>query len=272
MLKRGADRRSIRRAYRGATALRVTHAGRLEVSTPAGDFTEHRPVAYQYVGGRRVPVRAGVELVESRAGRAGRDSYGFRLGAYDATRPVVIDPVVFGYAGFLGGSGDDQAFDVAVDQAGNAYVAGSTASPDFPATPGAFSAPRGGTDALVAKVDPSGNLIYADYIGGAGSQDTARGVAVDQNGNAYITGPTDSPPSSFPVTVGPDLTLGGSEDAFVAKLDPTGTQLLYAGYIGGDRGEGGRDIAVDADGNAYVAGTTNTVDSTFPAKVGPQLH
>ena len=91
VIKPGADPRSIRLAYRGATALRVTHAGRLEVSTPAGDFTEHRPVAYQYVGGRRVPVRAGVELVESRAGRAGRDSYGFRLGAYDATRPVVPD-------------------------------------------------------------------------------------------------------------------------------------------------------------------------------------
>jgi hypothetical protein len=240
-------------------------------------FSEHRPIAYQYLGGRRVPVSARVELLGARNRRTETDSYGFRLGEYDASRPVVIDPVVFGYAGFLGGSGDDQSFDVAADRAGNAYVAGSTDSPDFPATPGPFSAPRGSTDAFVAKVDPAGRLVYADYIGGTGFQDTARGVAVDQYGDAYITGPTDSPQSSFPVTVGPDLTYNGNEDAFVAKLDPTGTNLLYAGYIGGECGEGGRDIAVDPNGYAYVAGTTapcslDPTDSTFPATVGPQLH
>jgi hypothetical protein len=126
-------------------------------------------------------------------------------------------------------------------------------------------------DAFVGKVDRTGKLVYLDYIGGPGRQDGGRGIAVDRNGNAYIAGTTDSPQASFPVTVGPDVTFNGGEDAFVAKVNPDGTKLLYSGYIGGDDDEGGRDVSVDANGNAYVAGTTSTVDSTFPAKIGPQL-
>jgi hypothetical protein len=258
-----ADPGAIGLAYHGANGIERTRDGRLKVSTPAGDFTEGRPIAYQRVDGRRVPVAA-------RFAVRGR-TYGFRLGAYDASRPVVIDPVVFGYAGFLGGSGNDQSFDATADERGNAYLAGSTTSADFPATPGQVSHLRGDTDAFVAKVDPSGRLVYADYIGGSGFQDTARGVAVDRDGNAYIAGPTDSPQDSFPQTVGPDLTFNGHEDAFVAKVDATGRHLIYAGYIGGDHGEGGRDISVDANGYAYVAGTTNTANATFPALVGPDL-
>jgi hypothetical protein len=271
LIRPGADPEAIRLAYHGASGLRSTRIGGLEVSTPLGRFKEHRPVAYQRIGGARVPVRAAFALSRAGAGRARRYRYGFDLGAYDAGRPIVIDPVVFGYSGFIGGSGDDQAFDTAVDRNGNAYVTGSTMSLDFPATPGPLSTFSGARDAFVAKLNRSGSLVYADYLGGMGDEDVGRGIAIDQADNAYIAGPTDSPPSSFPVTVGPDLTLDGAEDAFVAKVNPTGTKLLYAGYIGGDKGEGGRDIAVDGNGNAYVAATTNTADSTFPAKVGPDL-
>jgi hypothetical protein len=271
VIRPGADPRAIRLAYRGARALRLTRAGRLEVSTPVGAFAEHRPIAYQRVGGRRVPVSASFTVARAEHRRSGDQRYGFGLGGFDASRPVVIDPVVFRYAGFLGGSGDDVSADTAVDKSGNAYMTGYTTSPDFPATPGAFSTPRGDKDAFVAKVDRTGKLVYADYIGGAGHEDTGRGVAVDQDGNAYITGPTDSPETSFPVTVGPDRTFNGAEDAFVAKVNRRGRRLLYAGYIGGRLGDSGRDISVDSNGYAYVAGTTSTVDSTFPAKVGPQL-
>jgi len=266
VVRPGADPGSIALAYRGARAVEATPGGQLRVVTPVGDFAEGRPIAYQQVGGHRVPVRARIEL-----GATVGTSYGFRLGAHDASRPVVIDPVVFGYAGFLGGSGDDRSYDVAADKAGNAYVAGSTTSLAFPVTPGALSSFRGNTDAFLAKVDRTGRLVYADYVGGAGRQDDVRGVAVDQNGNAYIAGSTDSPQGSFPVTVGPDLSFNGGEDAFVAKVNPSGTKLLYAGYIGGIKGEGGRDVSVDANGNAYVAGTTSTADASFPALGGPDL-
>jgi len=151
VIRPGADPRAVRLAYRGARGLRVTRSGGLEVLTPAGALSEHRPIAYQFVRGRRLPVAARYELFGARRGGVG--GYGFRLGRYDASRPVVVDPVVFGYAGFLGGLGDDHAFDIAVGPGGTAYVAGSTDSPDFPTTPGPFSVPRGNRDAFVAKVD-----------------------------------------------------------------------------------------------------------------------
>jgi len=268
VIRPGADPDAISLAYRGATGVRLRRTGQLAVSTPVGTLKERPPVAYQRLGGRRVPVSAAFVVPHGGRARANGSRYGFSLGAYDRSRPVVLDPVVFGYAGYLGGSGDDRAWDNAVDGDGNSYIAGYTTSPDFPATPGSLSTPRGDRDAFVAKLDRTGKLVYADYVGGAGHQDTARGVAIDQAGNAYITGPTDSSESSFPVTVGPDLTLNGPADLFVAKIDPSGTRLVYAGYVGGNGGDSGRDIAVDGNGAAYVGGTTDTADSSFPAVGG----
>jgi hypothetical protein len=268
VIRPGADPDAISLAYRGASAVRLRGTGQLAVSTPVGTLKERRPVAYQHLGGRRVPVSAAFVVPHGGSARAHGSRYGFSLGAYDRSRPVVLDPVVFGYAGYLGGSGDDRAWDNAVDGDGNSYMAGYTTSPDFPATPGSLSTPRGDRDAFVAKLDRTGKLVYADYVGGAGHQDTARGLAIDQAGNAYITGPTDSSERGFPVTVGPDLTLDGPADLFVAKIDPSGTRLVYAGYVGGDGGDSGRDIAVDGNGAAYVGGTTDTADSSFPAVGG----
>jgi hypothetical protein len=170
------------------------------------------------------------------------------------------------YAGFLGGSGRDEGWGIAVDAAGNAYVTGETLSSNFPAVVGPDTSYNGGHDAFVAKVNPSGTgLVYAGFLGGSAG-DVGWGIAVDADGNAYVTGVTDS--RNFPAVVGPDTSYnGGYFDAFVAKVNPSGTGLVYAGFLGGSDWDVGEGIAVDADGNAYVTGATDS--RNFPAVVGP---
>jgi len=172
------------------------------------------------------------------------------------------------YAGFLGGWHYDVGYGIAVDASGNAYVTGYTWSSDFPAVVGPDTSYNGGADAFVAKVNPAGTaLVYAGFLGGS-SNDAGLGIAVDAFGNAYVTGVTDS--SDFPAVVGPDTSFNdGWEDAFVAKVNPAGTALVYAGFLGGSGTDWGEGIAVDSSGNAYVTGWTQS--SNFPAVVGPDL-
>jgi hypothetical protein len=123
----------------------------------------------------------------------------------------------------------------------------------------------------VAKVNAAGTaLVYAGYIGGSGD-DFGFGIAVDSSGNAYVTGNTESSETTFPVTVGPDLTFNGAVDAFVAKVNAAGTALVYCGYVGGSGQDFGYGIAVDSSGNAYLTGYTFSTEATFPVAVGPDL-
>ncbi len=240
----GADPGQIRLAYRGAEDVTLNAAGQIEVTTPIGGFTDDLPVAWQEGPAGRTPVASTFNLqpATSDAERAADTEqavtvFGFALGPYDPTRDLVLDPVVFLYCGYIGGAGDDVGCGIAVDGAGNAYVTGYTTSDQatFPVTGGPDLTFNGGNyDAFVAKVNAAGTaLLYAGYIGGAGD-DGGYGIAVDGAGNAYVTGYTDSDQATFPVTGGPDLTYnGGTDDAFVAKVNAAGTALLYAGYIGG---------------------------------------
>jgi hypothetical protein len=188
------------------------------------------------------------------------------------------------YSTYLGGNGSDSGLGIAVDQAGNAYVTGGTRTPGsgFPGTagsliqstravggqgscidhPGPFVCP----DAFVTKLNATGTaLLYSTYLGGNGP-DFGTGIAVDQAGNAYVTGFTGTPGSGFPGTAGSLIqsALSGTDDAFVTKLNATGTAILYSTYLGGSRGESGDGIAVDQVGNAYVTGRTSTPGSGFP--------
>jgi len=169
------------------------------------------------------------------------------------------------YAGFLGGSSGDQGAGIVVDGAGNAYVSGWTESTDFPVVVGPDLTYNGGGDGFVAKVNAAGtSLVYAGFLGGSGS-DSGSGVVVDNAGNAYIKGATNS--TDFPTTGGPDLTYnGGYVDAFVAKISPAGTGLLYASYLGGSNEDTIGGIAVDGLGNVYVTGYTTSAD--FPTTPG----
>jgi len=183
VVKPGADPNRIKLAYRGATAVRVTKAGQLQVATPVGGFQDDTPYAYQEVDGQREEVGASYTLQTVPA--ADRQVYGFRMGVYDKSKPLVLDPAVLIYAGYIGGpggSGDDQGNGIAVDSSGNAYVSGFTDSSEgtFPLTVGPDLTYNGGTfDAFVAKVNAAGTaLTYAGYIGGSGS-DQGVGIAVE---------------------------------------------------------------------------------------------
>ncbi|MGH2677673.1 MAG: hypothetical protein ACRDHB_04855 [Actinomycetota bacterium] len=261
----GADPKNIRMTYRGARGLRLDDRGGLEVSTRSGVIVDKPPVAWQRVDGRRRPVAVAFSVDES--------SYGFRIGTYDPDRRLVIDPAIV-YSGFIGGLGDDQAWDVAADSAGHAYVVGQTTSTatTFPVTSGPDLTENGSEDAFVAKVSPSGSgLVYAGFIGGM-DEDIAFGVTADAAGNTYVTGRTYSEDGSFPVVGGPETSNDGMGDAFVAKLNPSGTALQYSGFIGGSSADIGFGIAVDGQGHAYINGATQSSQTSFPVTVGPDLQ
>ena len=153
---------------------------------------------------------------------------------------------------------------IAVDSAGNACVAGYTNSSDFPTENPLQPLNGGSTDTYVAKLNPSGSaLVYSTYLGGSGD-DQGLGIAVDSAGNAYVTGPTYSP--DFPTQNPLQAEMRGNYDAFVAKLNPSGSALVYSTYLGGSGEEAGHGIAVDSADNAYVTGIQPPL--TFP----PRIH
>ena len=249
----------------------MTDGGQLVVSTPAGGFYDDTPYVYQEIDGRRVEVSSAYRL--ERAGPGGKQIYGFELGDYDSTRPLIVDPLMIIYSGYIGGAGDDFAHDIDVNDQGDAFIVGNTVStPDtFPVTLGPDLTFNGTRDAFVARVRGSGDgLVYLGYIGGAESDD-GRGIDLDDESFAYVTGRTESPEGSFPVTVGPDLTFNGESDGWVAKIDPSGANLVYAGYIGGALADNGIDIGVDFLGRACVVGNVDSDETTFPVAVGPDL-
>jgi hypothetical protein len=167
------------------------------------------------------------------------------------------------YSSYLGGSGRDIGYSIAADSAGNAYITGQTYSTNFPVTPGVFQARSGGTsNAFVTELNSTGTgLVYSTYLGGSGG-DGGGGVALDSAGNAYVSGYTFS--TNFPTTPGAFQTTCCG--AFVSKINPSGTALVYSTYLGGSGGDQGNAIAVDSAGNAYVTGFTYS--KTFPVTLG----
>ncbi len=276
VVRPGADPDRIRLACRGAERLSVNGDGGLEIVTAAGVLRDDAPLSWQETGEGRIPVKVSYALGRSDAGGSGPNTpldYGFSVENYDPARELVIDPVVLVYCGFIGGEGDDWGYGIAVDGAGNAYVTGATKSDKrtFPVTVGPDVSHNGDYDAFVAKVNAAGTgLIYCGYIGGKG-WDQGMGIAVDGLGNAYVTGDTSSDEITFPVTIGPGVSHNGSADAFVAKVNADGTELVYCGYIGGSGFDVGHGIAVDGVGNAYVTGNTSSDETTFPVTAGPGL-
>jgi Abnormal spindle-like microcephaly-assoc'd, ASPM-SPD-2-Hydin/Beta-propeller repeat len=265
----GASPKAIAFDVEGARKMQVNAHGDLVVSVPEGEVELQRPLAYQEVAGERRTVEAAYTL--SRSHRVA-----FTFAAYDSSKPLVVDPVL-NYSTYLGGSGDDASFAIAVDALGDAFVAGETISTDFPTTAnGSQQEPQPSNTVgavFVTELNPTGTAeLYSSYlIGTPGAfPDSAFGIAVDPSGNAYVTGVTFStnfPPTANALKPGP-LASNANGTAFLSKINPLATppnaSLVYSTYLGGTGGDHGDAVAVDAAGNAYVVGLTASTDFTQP--------
>ena len=290
----GSDPSVIELAYRGAESVTLTDDGRLRINTPLMTLYDDAPMAYQQIAGQQVQVDVRYRLDET------RNHYGFEVGSFDRSRPLVIDPAIIVYAGYVGGSGDDQARDVAVDQEGSIYITGIVKSDEltFPETAGPDPDFNGGDrDAYVAKVshDESTNSVtldYAGYIGGSGNEQGFR-IVVDSEESAYVVGFTETADGSFPTMGGLDNTHAGfsggcCRDGFISKISSDGLSLVYSGFIGGAGQDLPRGVAVDSSFDAYIVGETssgpdpslanpnlnpNLNSSYFPVLIGPsKIH
>jgi hypothetical protein len=244
--------------FSGAERISIAEDGGLLVSTPAGTLRYDKPFTFQERDGEKSEVASSFVIDGTRVG--------FALGEYDRSRPLTIDPTVnlnnVAFSTFLGGYEFDAANDIVIDQTGSPYVTGATESPYFPTTAGTFdTSHNANADVFVARLNPAGtSLIYSTYIGGTGAE-SGRAIALDSSGNACITGETTSP--AFPTTAGAfDTTHNLSADAFVLKLNSTGTALVFSTFLGGSGFDEPFDITVDILNNPYVVG--RTASSAFP--------
>jgi hypothetical protein len=258
----GADPRVIKLAFDGVDRLQLVN-GVLVLHVGETQLRLDKPHVYQTsAGGRRIV--AGSWMLQDGA------TVGFHLGPYDLRQELVIDPTV-ALATYVGGGGVDQAFGIALAGDGSVFLTGNTVSADFPTTVGSVQpASGGGVDAFVVKLNPTFTArVYSTFLGGAGN-DAGRGIAVDAAGNAYVTGFTTS--ANFPTTTGafqetpPAGEPAGTANAFVVKLNPLGSALIYGTYLGGTGSDIGLAIAIDGSGGAYVTGGTLSAD--FPITLG----
>ena len=290
-VRSGADPRQIRLNLSGVENVLLGDDGSLSLKTGDREIRWNKPTIYQEVNGRRSPVAGSFELLA-------RNRVGFALGAYDHNLDLVIDPVL-AYATYFGGAGDEVNPQVAVDANANIYLAGTTSSATlFPteACGGTSTTPpeplcpmlSGTTDVFVSKLDSVGSsVIYTTYLNGlsipgttplvpygnATGADSSAGLAVDNQGNAYVTGTTTS--GDFPVTPNAfqSTPVNAQAHVFISKLDSTGAALLYSSYLSGSNTDTALALAADNTGDAYILGTTQSVtDGDFPTGSSFQQH
>lgn len=255
-----ANPAQIRWQYRGAERTWVDERGNLMIRLMGGaTLREQAPIAWQEINGEKQPV--------SVAFRVDADGIvDFTFGDYDPSRTLILDPIIE-YSTYAGGTGQDDIYGLDADNEGHVFLAGRTASTNFPSTAGViFPASQGSADVFVMKIDTNASgassLIWSSYLGGGG-QEQATDLAVDEDGNVYITGMTFSDGSigsAFPTTGNAYSSTWVYNCVFVSKLDPSGASLLYSSFLGRADAYGGIDV--DSSGNAYIAGIVE--NSGFP--------
>ncbi|MDP9161037.1 MAG: SBBP repeat-containing protein [Acidobacteriota bacterium] len=261
VIRPGGTPKGIQFAVTGAKPTYVLPSGDLSLGGGEAGLVLHRPVAHQMSHGQRRDVPASfVEI--------GTEQFGFKVGSFNHRLPLIIDPVL-AYSTYLGGSNDEGIFGIGFDKQGNIYVAGETSSLDFPLKNTIQNHVAGNYDAFVSKFDPTGKeLIYSTYLGGS-QFDHAVGIQVDDQGSAYIAGITLSP--DFPVKNALQSSLGGRSDGFVAKLSPSGSELIFSTYLGGEGSDDIGALAIDHGRNVYVTGRTQSLHFPVTSKAFQQV-
>lgn len=267
----GAELNQVQVAYRGIEGLNTAEDGSLEINTAFGRLRETPPRVYQEIAGRRVKVDGRFKLL-------GETAYTFEVAAHKAEYAMIVDPTLL-YSTFLGGSAgnypdyrnDEVAAGIAVDASGDAYVAGYTASTDFPTTPGAFETTRSATgySAFITKLNSTGSaLVYSTYFSGSSYGAISSSVAVDASGNAYVAGY--SVWDGFPTTPNA-YSQYCYASGFLTVLNPSGSGLIYSSCFGS--GPTVTSVTADSIGRAFVAGyvglsgvptTSNAYQPSYP--------
>ena len=267
----GADPAQPELEFRGAEQVQLKD-GALVIRTGRGTVELQAPRVYQEIAGER-------HAVEGKFVLRGANRAGFAVGQYDRSRELVIDPIL-NFSTYFGGSGDEHSTSVAVDGAGNIYLAGSTTSANLPTTLGT-TLKGSGPNVYVARITPPlgslpATLKYVTYLGGSG-QDVPAGIKVDGAGQPYVAGTTSS--SDFPTTnqayqssLAPANV--GKQHVFVTQLRSDATAPLYSTYLSGNGIDLATGMTINAGGYVFVTGTTTSVETSnsdqFPATNLPQ--
>ena len=274
----GADPSLALLEFSGARRLKLHH-GDLTIQTAAHTLQFNAPHIYQRDGDR-------IRTVPGHFVLRSANRVGFAVGSYDHSRELIIDPVL-SYSTYFGGSGAESSPSVAVDSGGSIYLAGSTTSTDVPVAGASGNAPfqttlKGAQNIFILKLNPQGGtngIEYLTYLGGSGS-DSAVGIAVDSQLNAYLAGNTSSTdfPTSGTTAYQQHVESGstGAQHVFVSVLNQFGSgPLVYSSYLSGNGNDTASGLAIDNSFNLYVTGTTTSTDAAslsvmFPASTLPE--
>jgi hypothetical protein len=251
------DYQQIQVKLAGVDSLEVDSAGNLVMKNSFGNVLLEKPYTFQEVKGRQ-------KEVESQYVVLSNDTYSFQVGEYDMSLPLVIDPRLV-WASFWGRNFNDEIYGIDIDDDGNVYVTGSTTSAwtGLPVNTYFDTTHNGGFDVFVTKFNPTATspVFYFTYLGSSGTE-TGSGIAVNSLGQAYVTGNTDG---SYPFIIGAYDTARSGVDGFISRLSADGTQLLASTFFGGQGSEFVHAIAVDGSDDVYIAGQTDSTQSSTPA-------
>ncbi len=241
-----ADPRKIRFTYRNVREALLDTEGNLRIDTVTNRAQHKRPVAYQIINGRKVTVSSSFRALKGGV-------FGFEVGAYDPAVDLVIDPLMFRFATYLGGTDSSDSFGcIIVDEKGFIYICGETFSSDFPVASAIQPKLSLKRDGFIAKIDPENSqLLFSTFLGGSG-HDTCSDLALGPGGSLYVTGTSNS--LDFPLKDPFQANRKGPTDVIVVKLSASGDRLLYSTYLGGSEGDSGEAIEIDAGGAIFLTG------------------
>ena len=244
----GADPNAIQLEFEGQQNIQLARKGDLLIKIGERFVRQHKPSVYQEIAGQRREVKGHYVLSKSKAVK-------FRIGRYDASYPLIIDPVI-SYSTYW----HSLITSLATGTDGSLYVTGTTGATDLATVNPLQVANAGGSDVFIQKLNPAGTaVLYSTYLGGVG-EESSNAIAIDLSGQIYVAGNSSS--TDFPTANAYDSTLDGGLDGFICKINSAGNALLYSTFLGGAGTEYINGLAVDGNGKAYVIG--GTTSTNFP--------